>query len=73
MLQEKKIKKSYSIPFSVMPNLLKAQLAINLSKSLLGKKRFVLDEIFLKNDSKFAIIFDYENTRRFFRFSFHAT
>ena len=37
----------------------------------LQKKKFMLDEMFQRNASKFAIFLEYENPRNFFRFSFH--
>ena len=33
----------------------------------------MLDEMFQRNTSKFAILLEYENPRIFFHFSFHAT
>ena len=36
-------------------------------------KRFVLNEMFQRNASKFAIFYVYENPGSFFRFSFCAT
>ena len=41
--------------------------------SLFRKKRFMLDEMFQQNASKFAIFLEYENPRSFFHFSFRAT
>ena len=41
--------------------------------SLLRNKRFMLDEMFQRNASKFAIHLEYENPHSFFRFSFRAS
>ena len=51
------------------------QLALNpfLVWSLFRKKRFMFDEMFQRNTSKFAIFLEYKNPRSFFRFSFRAT
>ena len=47
---------------------------INVSTyTLFRNKRFMLDEMFQRNASKFAIFLEYENPCSFFRFSFRAT
>ena len=40
---------------------------------LFRNKRFMLDEMFQRNVSKFAIFLEYENPHSFFHFSFCAT
>ena len=40
---------------------------------LFRKKRFMLDEMFQGNASKFALLLEYKKPCSFFRFSFHAT
>ena len=42
-------------------------------ETLIRNMKFVLDEKLPQNTSKFAILLEYENPRRFFRFSFRAT
>ena len=40
---------------------------------LFRNKRFMIDEVFQQNASKFAIFLEYKNPHSFFHFSFRAT
>ena len=49
------------------------QFLINILSTLFRNKRFMLDEMFQWNASKFAILLEYENPCSFFHFSFSET